>query len=319
MNNPLVTICITTYNRAQLLTAAVRSVQDQTYKNLEIIIINDHSTDQTPQVIKKLQKNDSRVRVFTHRTNQGLAKSRNQAIRAAHGKYFSFLDDDDLWDKDLIDNFVQLAEKHNSQWCFCAGNKITVFNQQYCVIPTFNGCLKKYLKLGYTPPVSAQFYFTQTLKQLGGYHDQIKSGVDHDLWIKLAINNTKIKSLPYCSAYSNPNNKTINRMTTQYQQRVQKIKKSLKVWQPLLTKHFGKKFYQHFLQSYFYIIERDFLVRQLQKHQWKKVWQHFQRNPQKKLLMKYLIKGLIKITKQRFIKNKKKLIRVNLQPNFPAF
>ncbi len=93
--NPLVSVVLPTYNRARLLSRAVKSVLDQTYPNFELIVVDDCSTDGTEGVVKGFQ--DDRIRYIRHEKNQGAPIARNTGIRAAEGKYIAFQDSDDVW------------------------------------------------------------------------------------------------------------------------------------------------------------------------------------------------------------------------------
>lgn len=104
-NQPLVTVYIPTYNRVELLKRAVQSVQKQTYKNLEIIIVDDCSTDGTHDYLKLLKKEDKRVRYFLKEKNSGACVSRNIAIEHASGEFITGLDDDDYFLENRIYNF----------------------------------------------------------------------------------------------------------------------------------------------------------------------------------------------------------------------
>ncbi len=101
--NELVTVCITTCNRKTLLIGALRSVLEQDYHNLEILIVDDASTDGTREALEESHFfKDSRVRYIRHVENKGLASSRNTAIFNSKGKYFTFCDDDDRWPADMV-------------------------------------------------------------------------------------------------------------------------------------------------------------------------------------------------------------------------
>lgn len=93
--NPLVSVVLPTYNRARLLSRAVKSVLDQTYPNFELIVVDDCSTDDTEDVVKGFQ--DDRIRYIRHEKNQGAPIARNTGIKAAKGKYIAFQDSDDVW------------------------------------------------------------------------------------------------------------------------------------------------------------------------------------------------------------------------------
>lgn len=105
-DQPLVTVYIPTYNRVELLKRAVQSVQKQTYKNLEIIIVDDCSTDGTHDYLAQLAKEDARVRYFLKEENSGACVSRNIAIDNANGEFITGLDDDDYFIKNRIEKFI---------------------------------------------------------------------------------------------------------------------------------------------------------------------------------------------------------------------
>ena len=92
---PLVSIVIPSRNRCNLLPRAVRSVLNQTYRNIEVIIVDDASTDGTPRAIRELSEQDQRVRGLRNDQPLGGGAARNVGIQAARVKYIAFLDDDD--------------------------------------------------------------------------------------------------------------------------------------------------------------------------------------------------------------------------------
>lgn len=246
----LVTVCITTYNRSNLLPSTLDSVLEQTYKDLEIIIVDDCSNDNTEEVVNKYKQADSRIRYIKHNTNKGLAAARNTAIFNAKGKYFTFCDDDDVWKENFVEELVKLAETYNEKFCFCCGNIYLDTNKNEIeIIPRFSGKLREIIKKGYTPPVAAQFYYTQIIQNVGGYNTEIKTGVDHDLWISLAFNDVQIVSLPLALSYPNFSIKDI-KMTHNYINRINGIKSSLKSWRGKLISMYGPNFYEKFYKAY---------------------------------------------------------------------
>lgn len=96
MSEPLVSLVIATHNREHLLPDAVKSIQDQTYSNFEIIIVDDASQDNTPTVIAQLCDHDPRIRAFRSEKNVGPGAARNLGIAQANGEYIAIMDDDDL-------------------------------------------------------------------------------------------------------------------------------------------------------------------------------------------------------------------------------
>lgn len=98
----LVSVIIPTYNSSQYIEKTVKSVLAQTYSNLEIILIDDCSSDNTQETIKKIASLDNRVRFVFQGKNSGAAIARNTGIAKAKGRYIAFLDSDDIWEPNKI-------------------------------------------------------------------------------------------------------------------------------------------------------------------------------------------------------------------------
>ena len=101
----LVSVIIPVYNGELFLERCVKSVMKQTYKRLEIIVLNDGSTDKTELIVKKMQCLDDRIYYYKH-SNMGVAKTRNKGINIASGEFITFLDADDTLEEDYIDILV---------------------------------------------------------------------------------------------------------------------------------------------------------------------------------------------------------------------
>ena len=104
--NPKISIIIPAFNSEDTLERCVESAKNQTYKNLEIIIIDDGSTDQTSELGKNLEKTDERVK-YIFQENRGLPSARNRGKKLATGEYLFFLDSDDTIDLNLIENLIK--------------------------------------------------------------------------------------------------------------------------------------------------------------------------------------------------------------------
>jgi len=107
--NPLVSVIIPVHNRSELLPRTVRSVVTQTYRNLEIIIIDDGSSEDIKSMVDGF--NDSRIRYLRHDTNRGVAEARNTGLKASHGDFISFLDSDDEYLPEKIEKQVNIFRK----------------------------------------------------------------------------------------------------------------------------------------------------------------------------------------------------------------
>lgn len=108
--NELVSIITPSYNTAQFLRETIESVRAQTYTNWEMLIVDDCSTDETDDVVASFA--DERIRYFKNERNSGAAVSRNRALREAKGRYFAFLDSDDLWTPDKLERQIRFMQEN---------------------------------------------------------------------------------------------------------------------------------------------------------------------------------------------------------------
>lgn len=111
MNRPIISVVIPVYNVEAYIERCVNSVRNQTVENIEIILIDDGSPDQSPVLCDQYAEKDRRVRVI-HKKNGGLASARNRGITVATGKYIFFLDSDDWLEKDGLQQLYELAQKY---------------------------------------------------------------------------------------------------------------------------------------------------------------------------------------------------------------
>lgn len=108
--DPLVTIAVATYNTEKYLHKCLDSITNQTYKKLQIIIVNDGSIDNSGKIADEYSAKDQRIEVI-HQKNQGLGGCRNTAIRNAKGEFISFIDSDDFIEHDFVDYMLKLEQK----------------------------------------------------------------------------------------------------------------------------------------------------------------------------------------------------------------
>ena len=109
---PLISVIIAIYNPGKHLRKCLDSIVNQTYKNLEIILVDDGSTDSSLSVCKEYAEKDNRI-IVHHKENSGVSSTRNEGIKLAHGDYFSFIDSDDYLELDAYEYMIELMEKHN--------------------------------------------------------------------------------------------------------------------------------------------------------------------------------------------------------------
>lgn len=120
MDEPLVTVIIPTYRRAALVPRAIESVRRQTYRNIEILVVDDGSPDDTADVVRNIP--DPRIRYIRHATNKGLPAGRNTGIKAARGEYIAFIDDDDEWRQDKLEIQIQAIKDYDAILCMGVAN-----------------------------------------------------------------------------------------------------------------------------------------------------------------------------------------------------
>ena len=108
MAQPLVSIIVPVYNGEKTIERCLRSIQNQSYSNIEVLVVNDGSSDHTERIIRKYAQRDSRFR-YIEKENTGVSDSRNVAMAEAKGDYFQFVDGDDWLVKQATEEFVNTA------------------------------------------------------------------------------------------------------------------------------------------------------------------------------------------------------------------
>lgn len=127
----LVSVIIPVYNTEKYLESCIESILHQTYQNLEIILVDDGSTDQSPAICDRFAEKDSRIKVI-HKENEGLGYTRNCGLKHAVGEYVSFLDSDDILDEDTYEYCIREMEKYQADACFF-GRKTFTESGEYTV------------------------------------------------------------------------------------------------------------------------------------------------------------------------------------------
>lgn len=118
---PLVSIIVPVYNVEKYLSRCINSIINQTLKNIEIILVNDGSTDNCGKIIDEYAKQDERI-VAIHKENGGQSSARNRGLEIAKGKYVGFIDSDDWIELDMYKNMYHRIENTNSDICVCGRN-----------------------------------------------------------------------------------------------------------------------------------------------------------------------------------------------------
>lgn len=185
---PLISIILPTYNRAEYISKAIESVFLQTFKDFELIIVNDGSTDNTPKILSEFEKKDSRVKVITNTTNIDLVKTLNKGIRAAQGKYIARIDDDDIWSdpKKLEKEFSFL--ENNSDYVLVGGGVVRIDAQgkeiMRYLLSEKDEDIRKAILQNNTFAHSNVLFRKDAWERVGGYNEELKFSEDWDLWMR---------------------------------------------------------------------------------------------------------------------------------------
>lgn len=116
----LVSIIMPAFNSARFISDAIESVVFQTYTNWELLIVDDHSSDETTKVVEQYVHKDGRIKLTSNRTNLGSAKSRNKALAMARGRFLAFLDSDDRWRSDKLHLQLHFMQQSRCGFSFTA-------------------------------------------------------------------------------------------------------------------------------------------------------------------------------------------------------
>ncbi len=191
----LVSVVVPTYNRAKLLVDALDSIVSQDYRPLEIIVVDDGSTDETPDVLERWgvahERDTELVFITIFQSNQGGNVARNRGIAAVNGTYIGFLDSDDLWHTSkLRKQIVAFQEDKNVGGVYCGVQHVDLETEQ--VIEPIDRSyahgwlLDQMLIKDVTAPTSAYIVRKEVFAKVGGFDIDLQARQDWDMWIRLA-------------------------------------------------------------------------------------------------------------------------------------
>lgn len=129
MKQGLISIITPMYNAEKYVGLTIESVLEQTYKNWEMIIVNDGSKDSSAKIVENYVQKDSRIKLI-NQTNAGSATARNNALRNAQGQYICFLDADDLWDAVFLEKQINFLKEKNAALVFSSYRRIDEQGEQ---------------------------------------------------------------------------------------------------------------------------------------------------------------------------------------------
>ncbi len=188
-HNPIVSVYIPTYNRSGLLKRAINSVLEQTVKDVEIVVVDDNSPDDTPEVMAQIMAEHPQVKYFRNSENRGACYNRNLAIRNASGKFVTGLDDDDYFLPNRLESFLNAWQTKSPKTIALFDNvkvKKTATEMETIVCPKFvdfDGlCIRN--------DVGNQVFAERSLFSSGiEYDEKLKSWQDIELWLHILAEN----------------------------------------------------------------------------------------------------------------------------------
>lgn len=182
-----ISVVIPVYNGEKTIRETINSVLNQSFQDLELIVINDGSTDKTLQIVSSVQ--DERLKIFSYH-NAGLAASRNRGISLAKGEYISFIDADDLWTPDKLEAQLRALQENPQaavaySWTNCIDESSEFLRAGTYI--TFNGDVYANLLLSnFIDNGSNVLIRTNVFQEMGNFDESLTSGEDWDMWLRLA-------------------------------------------------------------------------------------------------------------------------------------
>jgi len=187
MAPPLVSVIIPTYNRTNLVPRAIESVLTQTYDNLELIVVDDASSDETEAVVRCYD--DERLTYICHETNRHVSAARNTGLERASGEYIAFLDDDDEWLptklEKQIDHFTEVKGRIGMVYCWMEYRDGNAVVRRYR--PRLRGCIFEET-IGGQPigACSTLVVKREVIDEIGGFDESLPRGNDGDFIRRVA-------------------------------------------------------------------------------------------------------------------------------------
>lgn len=187
MSGPVITVVIPTRNRLAMLKQAVLTVQCQTYPAVELVVVNEGSTDGTSEWLD-MQRAAGVLKVVTHLEPKGLPAARNAGAAVSDGAWIAFLDDDDLWLPTKLEEQVRQLECTDREWSYVGAVHV---NPELVPVATqrpISGRHSVVLRSGNRVPGggSAVLVKADVFRELGGFREDLIAGEDWELWLRLS-------------------------------------------------------------------------------------------------------------------------------------
>jgi len=187
--NPKVSVLMATWNRAAYIGQAIQSVLEQTFKDWELIVVDDGSTDNTPSVVAGWMKKDKRIKYVKLSHIGRIAIVSNAGLRETSGEYIAILDDDDWWpDKEKLKKQIDFLDK-NKDYVGCGGGFIVVDGEgkkkSRILKPESDGSIRKTALCANPVANSSTVFRKSAAAKIGFYDETMTQFADWDFWLRI--------------------------------------------------------------------------------------------------------------------------------------
>lgn len=178
------------FNGEKFIDEAISSILNQSYSNLELIIVNDGSADESENIILRHKKNDLRIKYFKNKKNIGISRTLNKAISRANGKYIARMDCDDVSMSKRIEKEVAVLERNNEIGiCGSWATAVNEFGNCLFLMRSPTGLILKYNYWKPSPFVSSSVMVRRKLLKFDYFDKDLITAEDYDLWVRLLKRN----------------------------------------------------------------------------------------------------------------------------------
>lgn len=183
-----ISVVIPTHNRVSLLPRAIKSALNQSFSDIEVIVVSDGSTDGTDEQMKKLSEEDSRIIYISYYPGHNGNYARNTGIKAAKGEYIAFLDDDDEWLPTKLEEQLAVMESDNSIGLVYTGTHSIYVDDgiEYDSFPEMEGNMsRKILLSNFIGSTTTVMVRKKIFEKVGLFDEELPAIQDYDLWIRI--------------------------------------------------------------------------------------------------------------------------------------
>lgn len=200
----VISVIMPCYNASRFLRSSVNSVMEQSYSSVELIVVDDGSTDNSLTMLEELaEQHDQRITVLRQK-NQGPYAARNRGLRHARGQFIAFLDADDLWENDCLEKLQRALKRSGAELAYCGWQNIGEGGpgKRPHIPPDYeNGDTAALFLRGCPWPIHACLVRRELVAQVGGFSERYGTSLDYDFWLRISAITHNFILVPEVLAY----------------------------------------------------------------------------------------------------------------------